>query len=133
MWSREFLQKQRYKTNAATVFQGIATMIMARRGPTSNGKLCHISICYYFIKDRIESGKAKLEYLGTKDMISDTLAKLLRMRARSSTGATEAIEGTVFGSVWLKEFTLGNYVIGRNSSCKRVFTVLGEYTMQCMR
>ena len=44
---------------------------------SQQGAYTHIDIRYFFIKDRIDNGDIKVEYLHTKSMIADYLTKPL--------------------------------------------------------
>ena len=42
------------------------------------GKLRHINIRYFFVKDRVDNGKVKIEYLPTQIMSADYFTKPLK-------------------------------------------------------
>jgi hypothetical protein len=37
----------------------------------------HIEIHHYYVRDKVEDGTIRLDYLNTKDMLADILTKLL--------------------------------------------------------
>ncbi|MGM5101745.1 Ty1/Copia family ribonuclease HI, partial [Escherichia coli] len=47
------------------------------KNPVQHSRSKHIDIRYHFIKDQVEQGTIQLEYVGTKDQISDILTKPL--------------------------------------------------------
>jgi hypothetical protein len=79
IWTREFLIAQGYALDAATVYQdNKSTIALAEKGHSSSERTRHISIRYFFIKDRINAGEIRVEYMPTADMISDILTKPLQ-------------------------------------------------------
>jgi hypothetical protein len=79
LWTRNFLEAQGYKQSAATIFQdNKSAIILADKGKTSSQRTRHISIKYFFIKDRIDSGEVKVEYKATEEMIADLFTKPLQ-------------------------------------------------------
>ena len=76
IWVREYLLFQGYPMEAATVYQdNQSTIVMAEKGRSTSARTRHISIRFFFIKDRIESGEIILEYKPTADMVADILTK----------------------------------------------------------
>ena len=47
------------------------------KNPVQHSRSKHIDIQYHFIKDQVEEGTIQLEYVGTKDQISNILTKPL--------------------------------------------------------
>ena len=69
---------QGYDIPPVTVYQdNQAAIRLMENGFTSSSRTRHIDIRYFFIKDRIENGDVKIEYLHTKQMIADFLTKPL--------------------------------------------------------
>jgi histone deacetylase 1/2 len=88
IWSRDFLSSQGYEVPPATVYQdNKSTIVMANKGRSTSDRTRHINIRYFWVKDRIDAGEARLEYLPTDEMVSDILtkplqgAKFLQLRA----------------------------------------------------
>ncbi len=52
-----------------------STIMLAEKGRSTNGRTRHVSIRYFFVKDRIESQEIKLSYIGTESMIADIFTK----------------------------------------------------------
>jgi hypothetical protein len=65
----------------------MSTISIAEKGRSTSSRTRHISIRYFFVKDRIDSGEVEVVYLPTEDMKADILTKPLqgelfrRMRA----------------------------------------------------
>jgi hypothetical protein len=55
-----------------------SAIMMAEKGRSTSHRTRHISTRYFFIKDRIESGEATLNNIGTLEMISDFFTKALQ-------------------------------------------------------
>jgi hypothetical protein len=51
---------------------------MAGKGRSTSGRTRHVSIRYFFVKDRIESKEIVLRYIGTEEMIADFFTKPLQ-------------------------------------------------------
>ena len=65
---------------ASKVYQNNqSTMLLAKNGRASSGKRTqHIDIRYFLVKDKVKSGKVKIEYCPTDIMIADYLTKSLQ-------------------------------------------------------
>ena len=79
IWTRDFLIGQGYSIQAATIYQdNLSTMALAKNGRSNSERSRHINIRYFFVKDRVEQGDVKIEYMPTGDMIADVLTKPLQ-------------------------------------------------------
>ena len=75
---RDFLIFQGYHLGLAIVYQdNMSTISLIKRGNPASEKTRHINIRYLFIKDRVDSGELKIEYMSSNDMVTDILTKLL--------------------------------------------------------
>ena len=79
LWTRDFLIFQGYELGPAIVYQdNMSTISLIKRGNPASEKTRHINIRYFFIKDRVDSGELKIEYMCTNDMMADVLTKPLQ-------------------------------------------------------
>lgn len=79
IWTRDFLIHQGYEMGPATIYQDNTSAIaLGQNGISNSDRTRHINIRYFFIKDRIDAGEIKMEYMPTKDMIADILTKPLQ-------------------------------------------------------
>jgi hypothetical protein len=79
IWTRDFLIGQGYSIGAATIYQdNMSTMALAKNGRSNSDRTRHINIRYFFVKDRVEQGDVKIEYMPTGDMVADMLTKPLQ-------------------------------------------------------
>ena len=79
IWVRNFLEAQGYKMPPAEVYQdNTSTMAMVAAGMPTSNRTRHISIRFFFVKDRVESGELDISYVPTVDMVSDILTKPLQ-------------------------------------------------------
>lgn len=79
IWTRNFLIAQGYDMAPAIIKQdNMSTLALAAKGRSTSERTRHVSIRYFFIKDRVTSGDLKLEYLPTAEMIADILTKPLQ-------------------------------------------------------
>jgi histone deacetylase 1/2 len=79
IWCREFLLAQGYAIAPARVFQdNMSTMALATKGTSSSDRTRHVSIRYFWMKDRVDTGDIEVVYKPTADMIADILTKPLQ-------------------------------------------------------
>jgi len=79
IWTRNFLISQGHELGPAKVRQdNKSTMAMVEKGRSTSERTRHISVRYFFIKDRVDSGDLAIEYTPTKEMIADILTKPLQ-------------------------------------------------------
>ena len=80
IWALNFLEAQGYKIENNVLFQdNQGAMLMEKNGRNScTGNSRHISIRYFFIKDRVDKGEVKVEYCPTYLMIADFFTKPLQ-------------------------------------------------------
>ena len=74
-----FLQAQGIEIVENTVYQdNKSAILMEKNGRLScTGRSRHINVRYFFIKDRIDKGEVKVEYLPTDLMVADYFTKPL--------------------------------------------------------
>jgi histone deacetylase 1/2 len=78
IWCREFLIAQGYTVPPARVYQdNMSTIALAVKGAGSSDRTRHVSIRYFWMKDRVESGDIEVVYKPTQDMVADILTKPL--------------------------------------------------------
>jgi hypothetical protein len=78
IWCREFLIHQGYKETPATLYQdNESTIKLATHGVASSNRTRHVSIRYFWLKDRCETGDVEVIYKPTTEMIADILTKPL--------------------------------------------------------
>jgi hypothetical protein len=79
LWVKNFLADQGYDAGAAIVHQdNKSTIILAEKGRSVNNRTRHVSIRYFFVHDRINSGEIRIQYTGTDDMVGDFFSKPLQ-------------------------------------------------------
>ena len=78
IWLRTLLSELDFPQVTATIIHSdSAGSIALSNNPVSHSRAKHIDIRYHFIRDQIDRGNIKLEYVSTKDMIADILTKAL--------------------------------------------------------
>jgi hypothetical protein len=78
IWCREFLTHQGHPPAPATLYQdNQSTIKLATNGIQSSKRTRHISIRYFWLKDRVDIGDVEVVYKPTTDMIADILTKPL--------------------------------------------------------
>lgn len=76
---RNFLLLQGYKVPAVTVYQdNMSCMALIGRGRSGAERTRHISIRYFWVKERVDTGEIKIVHMGTKEMYANVLTKPLQ-------------------------------------------------------
>jgi hypothetical protein len=79
LWVKNFIECQGYDTGAAIIHQdNKSTITLAEKGKSVNNRTRHVSIRYFFVRDRIASGEIKIQYTGTENMVADFFSKPLQ-------------------------------------------------------
>lgn len=77
--TRMFLVNQGYAMGPVTVYQdNMSCMALIDRGRSGAEKTRHISIRYFWVKERVTTGEMELEHKGTKEMYANLLTKPLQ-------------------------------------------------------
>jgi hypothetical protein len=78
IWHREFLRNQGIPQPPAPIFQdNMSTMALAENGRSNSDRTRHVSIRYFWLKDRINNQEIEVKYCPTNNMIADVLTKPL--------------------------------------------------------
>ena len=79
LWSREFIIAQGYNVKSAVIHQdNMSTIASINKGRPCGEKSRHINIRYFWLKDRVDTGEIRIEYLPTEEMTADILTKPLQ-------------------------------------------------------
>ena len=80
LWLRNFLIAQGYKLNESNIFQDNQSAIsLFKTGKSqSSTRTRHIAIRFYFVKDRVDKGEIRVEYLSSENMVADIFTKPLQ-------------------------------------------------------
>jgi len=82
IWANYFLSYQRHDSTpqppAIIMQDNQSTIKLILHGSPLSQRTKHISIRYFFLKERIENGELVIQYLRTEDMIADILTKALQ-------------------------------------------------------
>ena len=75
----EFLESQGYEVKENIIYQdNQSAMKMEKNGRNScTGNSRHVSIRYFFFKDRVEKGEVSIVYFPTENMLADYFTKPL--------------------------------------------------------
>jgi hypothetical protein len=78
IWHREFLIGQGLSCPPARIYQdNQSTMALIRNGSSNSERTRHVSIRYFWLKDRVDNKEVEVIYCPTEDMIADLLTKPL--------------------------------------------------------
>ena len=66
--------------DAVTIFQDNQGAIEMEKNPTSHRRTKHIDIRYHFVRERVQAGEIKFQYLPTAEMAADGLTKPVSRR-----------------------------------------------------
>ena len=76
---RNFLISQGYKMAPVTILQdNQSCMALIERGRSGAERTRHIHIRYFWVKERVDTKEARIEYLPTEDMYANVLTKPLQ-------------------------------------------------------
>lgn len=77
LWSLYFLQEQGYETSHAVIYQdNKSAILLETNGKFSSSKRTkHIKMKFFFVKDKVDDGEIKSEYLPTEEMWIDMHSK----------------------------------------------------------
>jgi hypothetical protein len=79
IWTRDFVLEQGYPAGPSVLYQdNTSAMALAQKGYSSSEKTRHVNIRFFFVKDTIESGEVKIEYMPTDELLADILTKPLQ-------------------------------------------------------
>ena len=79
LWTRLFLLDQGYDVGPIQVMQdNQSTIKLVEKGRPTSARTRHISIRYFFVKDRIDKREVQVKYLRTEDMLGDYFSKPLQ-------------------------------------------------------
>ena len=76
---RNFIIEQGHPCGPVTIYQdNMSCMALISRGRSAAERTRHISIRYFWLKERVDAGEAKVKHLGTKNMYANMLTKPLQ-------------------------------------------------------
>ena len=76
---RHFIIGQGHACGPVTVYQdNMSCMSLIERGRSAAERTRHIAIKYFWLKERVDQGEARVRHLGTKDMYANLLTKPLQ-------------------------------------------------------
>ena len=80
LWTRYFIEDQGYFLDDAVLYQdNKSAILIEKNGRLSSGKSTkHIHARYFFIKDKVDTGEADVQYCPSGDMIADFFTKPLQ-------------------------------------------------------
>jgi hypothetical protein len=76
---RSFLMAQGYKMGPLTIYQdNQSCMALVERGRSGAERTRHIQIRYFWVKERVDTGEVRVQYLRSEDMYANVLTKPLQ-------------------------------------------------------
>ena len=76
IWIRSLLAGFGFKQEGPTVIhEDNAACVQMSKNPVNHSKTKHIDLHYHFVRERVESGEVRLDWLSTEKMIADILTK----------------------------------------------------------
>ena len=80
LWMLMFMEAQGYEVGSNVIFQDNKSAILLERNGRNSctGNSRHVAVRYFFIKDRIDKGEVRVEYLPTGLMLADFYTKPLQ-------------------------------------------------------
>ena len=78
LWMRNILREFGYPTHSAvTLFIDNQSAISVAKNPEHHGRMKHLDLRWYWLRDNVESGALKPVHLSTNDNVADILTKAL--------------------------------------------------------
>ena len=78
IWTGEFMVGQGYEQEPQQIFQDNQSCIaLVKKGYSTSDSTRHINIRYFWLKNRVDTGEIKLEFMPTDSMIADFFTKPL--------------------------------------------------------
>ena len=79
IWLRTFLNELGFHSNddATTIFEDNQSAIALAKNLVHYARTKHIDIRHHYIREKLESGDIRFEYIHTSDMVADMLTKSL--------------------------------------------------------
>lgn len=76
---RNFVLAQGHSCGPVTIYQdNMSCMALIDRGRSTAERTRHIAIRYFWVKERVDTGEARVQHLGTKKMYANLLTKPLQ-------------------------------------------------------
>lgn len=76
IWIRSLLAGFGFKQDGPTVIhEDNAACVQMSKNPVNHSKTKHIDLHYHFVRERVETGEVRLDWLSTEKMIADILTK----------------------------------------------------------
>jgi len=77
-WVQNLLKEIGYANNGACkLYTDNQSSLSVAKNPEHHGRMKHLDLCYYWLRDKVEQGNIEPLYLRTEDMPADLLTKAL--------------------------------------------------------
>ena len=81
MWLRQLLAELGYHIPKLTIYCDSQPAIAVPKSPEHHSRMKHIDVMYHWLREKVEKGLLKLQFVPTDDMVADVLTKtLVRMK-----------------------------------------------------
>ena len=78
LWMRQFMGELGYSpTSTPTLLMDNQSAISVSKNPEHHGRMKHLDLRWYWLRDVVEAGLVKPSYVPTEDMAADILTKPL--------------------------------------------------------
>ncbi|CAJ2640974.1 unnamed protein product [Trifolium pratense] len=82
VWLKKILHQLRKDQNKSTViFCDNSSSIKVSKNPIMHGRMKHIDVRYYFLRDLVKDGILELKHCSTSDQIADAMTKPLKLES----------------------------------------------------
>jgi len=75
IWTKNFLESQGIKATTKIYQDNMSSINLETRGVNSSDRTKHVSIRYFWLKDRVDSGDLEIVFKPTDEMLADLLTK----------------------------------------------------------
>ena len=81
MWLRQLLTELGYHIPKLTIYCDSQPAIAVSKNPEHHSRMKHTDVMYHWLREKVEKGLLKLQFVPTDDMVADVLTKaLVRMK-----------------------------------------------------
>ena len=81
MWLRQLLAELGYHIPKLTIYCNSQPTIAVSRKPEHHSRIKHIDVMYHWLREKVEKGLLRLQFVPTDNMVADVLTNtLVRMK-----------------------------------------------------
>ena len=96
MWLKQLLTELGYHIPQLTIYCDSQPAIAVSKHPEHHSRIKHIDVIYLWLREKVEKGLLKLQFVPTEEMVADVLTKdLARMKHEKICRSCTSLRGYV--------------------------------------